>query len=142
MSVVDASVWVSYLVYEDEHHAETRAWIDSQPPDSQAFSGPSLLLVEVAGAIARRTNRPETALRLTTRLSASPLLQLYPMNDDPTQRHVEVAARLRLGAADVLYVVLTPDLGVPLVTWDRHQRERASALVEAMTPAEALARGL
>lgn len=45
-------------------------------------------------------------------------------------------------APDVLYVALAVELGVPLISWDRQQRERAATLVDVMTPVEALARGL
>ena len=45
-------------------------------------------------------------------------------------------------APDVLSVALAQALGVPLVTWDRQQRERVSQVIDALTPAEALARGV
>lgn len=139
VTVLDASAWISYLVWEDEHHRATREWIDGIPPSVRRFVGPTLLLIEVAGAVARRSGRPEMALRLVARLASTPALLLFPLDDARRDECVRLAASLRLPAADVIYVDLARHLGVPLVTWDRQQRERAAGIVQVMTPAEALA---
>jgi predicted nucleic acid-binding protein len=142
MTVLDASTWISHLVWEDEHHQETQAWLRSRPLTPEQFAAPSLLLVEVAGAVARRSGRPDTALRLVARLNATVALRLYPFDETRRDEYVRLAATLRMRAPDVLYVALALELGVPLISWDRQQRERAAPLVDVMTPAEALARGL
>src|SRR6266536_3201263 len=141
MSVVYSSVWISYLVWEDEHHNETVAWMDSISASSQSLEGPSLLLVEVAGAVARRTGRTEAALRLVARLRSTSALRLHPFNEGQLSTHIELAARLRLRAADVVYIALARELGVPLITWDRQQRDRALGHISVMTPTEAMAGG-
>ena len=142
MTVLDASTWISHLVWEDEHHQETQAWLRSRPLSPGRFAAPTLLLVEVAGAVARRSGRPDTALRLVARLSGTSALRLYPFDEARRDEYVRLAATLRMRAPDVLYVALAWELRVPLVSWDRQQRERAAALVEVMTPTEALERGL
>ena len=50
----------------------------------------------------------------------------------------ELASELRLRGADAVYVAMTHRLGVPLVTWDREQLERAAVRIEARTPDELL----
>jgi len=45
-----------------------------------------------------------------------------------------LAADLSLRGADALYVALSYHLKVPLVTWDRQQRERAGERVAVHTP--------
>jgi predicted nucleic acid-binding protein len=142
MTVVDASAWISHLVWEDEHHQETQTWLRSRPVRPGQFSAPSILLVEVAGAVARRSGRPETAVRLVARLQGMSPLRLFPFDDARRDDYVRLAADLRMRAPDVLYVALALDLGVPLVSWDRQQRERAASVVTVLTPAEAFERGL
>jgi predicted nucleic acid-binding protein len=142
VTVVDASAWISYLVWEDEHHQETRAWLQHRPLTPGRFTAPSLLLIEIAGAVARRTGKPDTALRLVARLSQTAGLRLYAFDDVRRDEYVRLAAELRMRAADVMYVMLARDLGVPLVSWDRQQRERAADVIEVLTPVEALARGI
>jgi predicted nucleic acid-binding protein len=142
MTVVDASAWISHLVWEDDHHQDTQAWLRSRPLTPGRFAAPSLLLVEIAGALARRSGRPNSALRLVARLSATSALRLYPFDEARRDEYVQLAATLRMRAPDVLYVALALELGVPLVSWDRQQRERAVTVVEVVTPTEALARGL
>jgi predicted nucleic acid-binding protein len=44
-----------------------------------------------------------------------------------------LAARLRLRGADATYVAVASRLGVPLVTWDDKQRQRAASLVTIHT---------
>lgn len=88
MTVLDASTWISHLVWEDEHRQETQAWLRSRPLTPGRFAAPSLLLVEVAGAVARRSGRPDTALRLVARLSATSALQLYPFDETRREEYV------------------------------------------------------
>src|SRR5262245_43156447 len=142
MTVVDASAWISDLVWEDEHHQETRSWFRSRPLRPEQFAAPTLLLVEIAGALARRSGRPETALKLVARLQATAALRLHPFDETRRDEYVRLAAALRMRAPDVLYVALARDLGVPLVSWDRQQRERAASIVTVLTPPEALESGL
>ena len=141
MSVIDASAWISYLIWEDEHHRETVAWMDTLASSRQSQDGPSLLLLEVAGAVARRMGRAEAALRLVERLRSTSVLRLHPFDESQLATHIELAAQLRLRAADVLYIALARQLDVPLITWDRQQRDRALGHITVMTPAEALAAG-
>jgi predicted nucleic acid-binding protein len=44
---------------------------------------------------------------------------------------------MRLRGADAVYVALARRLGMPLVTWDAEQRERAKPVVRVVTPEEA-----
>jgi SAM-dependent methyltransferase len=50
-----------------------------------------------------------------------------------------LAAECRLRGCDAIYAALARREGVPLVTWDEQQRNRAAPVVEALTPSEALA---
>jgi predicted nucleic acid-binding protein len=45
-----------------------------------------------------------------------------------------MAADLRLRGAEVVYVAAAYLLQVPLVTWDREQRQRAASVIAVQTP--------
>lgn len=50
-----------------------------------------------------------------------------------------LAAECRLRGCDAIYAALARQEGMPLITWDEQQRERAAPVVETLTPTEALA---
>lgn len=55
MIVVDANVWVSVALTADRFHAPSRTWLDAQVVGGERLVAPSIVLVEVSGAIARRS---------------------------------------------------------------------------------------
>ena len=98
--VVDASVWVARLVAGDIFHDTSRRWLEAKRTGGERFLAPSLLLAEVAGAIARRTGE------------------------------ADLAATLGLRGADAFYVAVAAHLSVPLATLDTDQQGRAANVVE------------
>jgi len=77
------------------------------------------------------------ALSLLQRL---PNMRLVPIEADLAQLAGRFAADLGLRGADAVYVSLADRLGVPLVTWDREQRERSTASIDVVMPQDLLAR--
>ena len=134
MYVVDASVWVSRFVLDDVHHQPSRRWLDRQVAHEETIVAPALALAEVAGAISRRTGRPDLGTRAIASLQQLPGTRLIPVDVELARLGAELAAGLRLRGADALYVALARRLGMPLVTWDREQRERGREAIVARTP--------
>jgi predicted nucleic acid-binding protein len=134
--VVDASVWVSELVPRDVHHDASREWLAEQVARDTALVGPALVLPEVAGAISRQTGRSRLGRRALRWLGRLPGLQLIPVDHRLGTAAAEIAVTLELRGVDAVYVAAAHVLGVPLVTWDREQRERGGRLVAVMTPEE------
>ena len=124
--VVDASVWVVRLVPQDAFYPAARAWMDRLLANGGPMLSPSLLLSEVAGAIARRTGEPHLARQAIQQLGQLPGLQLIQMDQGLVKRAALLAADLGLRGADALYVAVAADLELPLVTLDADQRKRAS----------------
>jgi len=56
--VLDASIWVSRLVPQDEFHAAVRSWMEEQVEAGLQFISPTYCFPEVGGAISRRTGDP------------------------------------------------------------------------------------
>ena len=133
MFVVDASVWVSRFVSTDVYHAPSRRWLESLLDADTIVAAPALLLPEVSAAIARRTHRSDLALRAVSLLQRLPNARFTIIDAELARSAAELAAELRLRGADSIYVSMAQTLGVPIVTWDKEQRERASPRIEAVT---------
>jgi predicted nucleic acid-binding protein len=106
--VVDASVWISVLIASDANHAASRAWMRQWVDDGKTFVLPLLILPEVAGGVARRTNLPDLG-------------------------DAAVASILR--GADAVYTALAERQALPLVTWDGEQLTRAAGRIRVLRPA-------
>ncbi len=137
MYVVDASIWVSRFVPADAHHVASRAWLTGAVEAGSLLVAPALLLPELAAAIARRTGRADLASRAVELLARVSVARLVAVDREVAQEAARLAAGLRLRGADAVYVAVAAGLGMPLITWDREQLERASSRVRALTPADA-----
>lgn len=134
MIVVDASVWVSYLLPPDANHAASRRWLAARLTEGEALVAPVLLLAEVAGAIARQTNRPQLGQKTIDRLLSVPNLRLVSLDHVSGIRAARTAAERQLRGADAIYLDTAAALHAPLVSWDRQQLERAGQIVLAYAP--------
>jgi predicted nucleic acid-binding protein len=83
--VIDASVWISRLVSQDEFHESVKMWMEQQREAGVEFISPTLLLAEVGGAISRRTGDPTLGRRAIDQLENLPGLRLVEMDNDLMQ---------------------------------------------------------
>jgi prevent-host-death family protein len=90
---------------------------------------PALMPPEVAGALARRLRNGRLARRAVQYLLRLPTLRLVSLDRRLAEDAVGLAADLRLCGADATYVAVARRLRLPLVTWDREQRDRARRAV-------------
>ena len=134
MRVVDASVWVSLFVPQDVHHGASRRWLHQYTTDGGVLVEPALLLVEVAGAIARRTGQPALGRRALAQILAFPTVRLLSLDQQLGQAATQMAADYRLRGADAVYVALADQLAIPLVTWDVEQITRGQKGIQVGTP--------
>ena len=132
--VVDASVWVSVLVPRDVHHVASRDWLQKVAFAGDGIVVPSLLLAEVAGAIARRTGRPALGQRAIDRILAFPMFRVASVDERLGRAAARMAADRRLRGADAVYVALADQLGIPLITWDDEQISRRDGGIQVRTP--------
>lgn len=132
MIVLDASVWLSYLVESDVHHTSSRRWLANVLAEGEAIAAPVLLLAEVGGAIARQTGSPSLGQKTIDQLLSIPNLRLVSLDHGLGIQAARVAASQRLRGADASYVTVAMALGVALVSWDREQVERAGIVTATM----------
>ncbi len=133
-AVVDASVWVSSLTPGEVHHSASQQWFAAYLAASGRVVAPTLLLVEVAGAIGRQSGDRilgQQALNLVLRL---PVLHLVTLHRQLGISAAQLAADLHLCGADAVSVAVGEYLDVPLITWDREQLTRAAGRIAVRTP--------
>ena len=132
--VVDASVWVSRYVVSDANHAASRSWLYQHLGRRDVIVAPTLLLVEVAGALARRTGDTHRTEQIVRRLRELPSVRWVAITAQVRDHAAHLAATLRLRGANAVYVALADRLRIPLITWDREQLTRAAPRVVVRTP--------
>jgi len=128
--VLDASVWVSRLVEQDEMHPVVKIWMDEQRDAGIVFLSPAFLLAEVGGAITRRTGKPSLGKRAIAALKDLPGLRLVGMDDGLMHTAANLAADLGLRGADSIYVAVAYQLDLPLVSLDIDQQQRAGTQIK------------
>jgi len=95
---------------------------------------PSLLLVEVAGAIRRIGGNPETGRRAIAEILGLPGLDIVDLDGARARRAAEVAADAGLRGADAVYLALAAERGDKLISLDRQQRERGRSVADVREP--------
>ncbi len=137
MTVIDASVLVSWFHQADQFHQPTRAWLRAYLLSGGQLFAPVLLQSEVAGALTRRTGSQTIGARASRWIQALPEIHLFPIDSALGRRAADLAIDLRLRGADAIYVTVAEQLALPLVTWDREQLERGQQRVMTRRPAAA-----
>ncbi|HZG66209.1 MAG TPA: type II toxin-antitoxin system VapC family toxin, partial [Herpetosiphonaceae bacterium] len=132
--VLDASVVVSALWVRDERHEVSRAWLAGYLASGALLLAPSLILIEVAGVVARRTGDTVLGEEATAYFESIPVLELVDFDRQQSRLSARLAAELRLRGADTTTVALALERGVPLITWDKEQIERGGQRSEVRTP--------
>jgi predicted nucleic acid-binding protein len=135
--VVDASLWVSSFASDDVHYGTSRSWMEKYVANNGLFAAPSIVFIEVAAAISRRTGDSQLAKQVVRNLKQSRIistLEIISLKSNLIQAAVIIAADLHLRAADAIYVAVARQLSIPLISWDREQVQKAGTLVAAFTP--------
>jgi predicted nucleic acid-binding protein len=134
--VADASFWVSAFLSQDAHHDQSARLLRRMVTDDIRVSSPTLALVEVAGALARRTgSRPlaESAIRY---LQRQPWLTLSPLSVAYSETAARVAITCSLRGADAVYVALARQESAPLITLDDEMLKRSAQAILALPPGD------
>jgi len=139
MYTLDASVFVRDLSPGDPDHAICQELLEQLRVTNTRIIAPFLLLAEVAGALSREFRDPMRGRLAVELLRDLPNLTLVALDQAIAQEAAELAADYGLRGADASYVAIARRYGCRLATTDRDQRERATIVVPALTPAEALA---
>ena len=138
MYTIDASVHVSALNPIETDSVDSQAFLAWVRQHRQPLFCPTLLLTEVAAAVARALDNTDRAIALAATLRGWSNQTLVPLDGALSDRAVQLAATLRLRGADAVYAAVAQQYGTTLVTLDRQQLERLPAVVKVLRPTEAL----
>ena len=123
--------------YEHGHAASLQLLSDIQERGDPVMV-PVLVIPEIAAAVARASDDSAGALEYADATAALPHVTLVTLTPATARQAAELAARYRLRAADAVYLAVAHRYGTTLVSRDREQRTRGSAVVPCRTPEEAL----
>lgn len=134
---IDASVFVNAFNPHEQGHAESLAVLTAIQERGDPIIVPTLLLPEIAAAVARASDDRDGALDYATATAGLPHLTLVTLTPTMARQAAELAATHRLRGADSVYVAIARRYGTTLVSRDVEQRSRASVVVACQTPEEA-----
>ena len=135
---VDASVFVNAFNPHEEGHADSLAMLATIQEAGDPIIVPTLLLAEVASAVARASDDGAGALQYANATAALPHLTLVSLTLTMARQAAELAATHRLRGADAVYLAAARRYATTVVSRDEEQRSRGSAVVTCQTPEEAL----
>ncbi len=138
MVTIDASVLVAAAVLDEVEHESARRVLHEVITSGTSVHLPTLAIVEVTAAIARRTGDVDLALAAGRRVLELPGLVLLDLDIDQMAVAARLASDLRLRAADAVYVAVAR-MGAALITLDAELRDRAGSVVAVQSPAQWLA---
>jgi predicted nucleic acid-binding protein len=133
---VDANVFVAASTAREVHFLDSRAFFDRADHAGIPVVSPSLLIAEVAAAIARQSGDSGLARQTVAIIRRSPNLGLLGLDAARADQAAEQAIRLRLRGADAVYAQVALELDAVLITWDSEMLQRVSPAVSAMTPGQ------
>lgn len=136
---VDASVFVNAFNPHEQGQAESLAILAAIQERGDPIIAPTLLLPEIAAAVARASDDAEAALDYANATAGLAHLTLVTLTPALARQAAELAATHRLRGADSIYVAVARRYGTTLVSRDDEQRSRGSGVVTCQTPEEALA---
>nr|BAL56619.1 PilT domain-containing protein [uncultured prokaryote] len=140
MFVLDASVHLNALNPAEAGSAESQALLERLFGRPWPVFSPTLLLVEVAAAVARVFNDPGQGMAVARALRGLPGQVWVGLDEGLAEEAARLAAEHRLRGADGVYAAVARRYGAALVTLDRQQLERLPPDLPVLTPAQALAR--
>jgi predicted nucleic acid-binding protein len=135
---VDASVFVNAFNPHEEGHAASLQILSAIQERGDPVIVPTLLVPEVAAAVARATDDSVGALEYAIATTALPHLTLVSLTATVARQAADLAATHRLRGADAVYVAVARRYGTTIVSRDDEQRTRGGAVVTCQTPEEAL----
>jgi predicted nucleic acid-binding protein len=135
---VDASVHVSALNPSETGSAHSQAFLAYARQHRLPLICPTLLVVEVAAAVARALDDAQRALVLVAALRDLSHQALIPLDEALTDRAALLSAHVRLRGADAVYAAVAQQYGTTLVTLDRQQLDRLAGTVGVLRPVDAL----
>jgi predicted nucleic acid-binding protein len=135
---IDASVFVNAFNPRERGHGESLQILAVIQERGDPIIVPTLLVAEIASAVARAANDTRGALEYANAVAALPHLTLVSLTSAIAARAAELAATHRLRGADAVYLAVAQRYATTLVSRDDEQLTRGSRIALCQTPEDAL----
>ena len=136
---VDASVFLNAFYPHEVEHETSRRLLAGLQAEGAPIIVPTLLLPEVAAAVARGCGDPDLARRFAASLHRLPHVVFVSLGDNLAAQAANLAADSGLRGSDAVYAAVALRFGTTLVTLDKEQHARVAAVIPTRLPDEALA---
>lgn len=134
MAVIDASVYIAVVNAHEESHERCLHWLQQAVAEELPLWAPSIMLAEVAAALARGLQDSSKGMDAVMLLRNSKVIRLQPVSVALAERAAQIASEQKIRGCDAVYVALAAQLGQPLVTLDRQQHARGGKIVQVLEP--------
>ena len=131
---IDASVYIATRYPSEPGYQECAEFFRLVLLTEDAIQVPTLLLVEVASAAARKTRNPSDGLQLSSEIRTMGSHEWHPLDEAGALAAIELGTRLFLRGADAVYSAVAALTDSTLISLDRELLSRASGAVKTMTP--------
>jgi predicted nucleic acid-binding protein len=135
---IDASVFVNAFNRHERGHTESLQILTAIEERGDPIIVPTLLVVEIASAVARASDDTVGAIRYASAATALPHLTLVSITPAIAGRAAELAATHRLRGADAIYLEIARRYATTLVSRDDEQLTRGFGIAVCETPEAAL----
>ncbi len=131
---IDASVFVNAFSPTEAGSDLSWRFLRTLLEEDMSVVVPTLMLVEVVAALARKQNNTQAALNWMKEVPQLGHITFVNLDESLAQSSAEIAAHNRLRGSDAVYVAVARRFGATLITLDAEQLERAAALVPVQRP--------
>ncbi len=135
---IDASVWLNAFRPQEHGSDDSLAFLEKIRRSHEPIISPTLLLPELAAALARGGERRENVLNFVNSVKALPHQVLIALDETTAQVAVDLAEQCKLRGADAVYAAVAFRFGAILVTRDHEQLDHLKGVVQAHLPKEVL----
>ncbi len=139
MFTIDASVHINALSPTETGSSESQLFLERVSHHPWPVFSPTLLLVEVAAAIARVLDDTEQGQTVAQAVRGLPGQMWISLDETLADEAVRLASEYRLRGADAVYAAVAQRYETTLITLDRQQLERLRPALPVLTPAQASA---
>ncbi|GAB4433061.1 MAG: hypothetical protein OHK0015_21410 [Chloroflexi bacterium OHK40] len=138
MYTIDTSVFINAVEPHEQDHAASRQLLGLLRARQISVIVPTLVTVEVAGAVSRLRDNAR-AQRLTEILLRLRMVSFVSLDDPLARQAAALAAAHRLRGADAVYAAVSQQFATTLVSRDREHLTRLSGIIPVLHPVVALA---
>ena len=131
---IDASVFVSAFSPAESAHKASKAFMTRVRAEGLPIIVPTLVLPEIASAIARGQGKPDLGVQFAEEVGRFPNIVLVSLDKTLAKQAVEAATKYRLRGSDAVYAAVALRFGTELVTLDREQLERLEGVLSVREP--------